>query len=98
MPAGSCKPMSLCLIFISINFSFCLSRLNSIDVKYQMWKLGVVFTDNVSPLHYHKVKCTLITGVCWASADGKMVIEESYSNINSVNTDYVWERSMEIYD
>lgn len=29
---------------------FCLSRLNSIDVKYQMWKLGVVFTDNVSPL------------------------------------------------
>ena len=23
-------------------------RLNSIDVKYQIWKLGVVFTDNVS--------------------------------------------------
>ena len=27
----------------------CHCRLNSIDVKYQMWKLGVVFTDNVSP-------------------------------------------------
>lgn len=24
-------------------------RLNSIDIKYQVWKLGVVFTDNVSP-------------------------------------------------
>lgn len=23
-------------------------RFNSIDVKYQVWKLGVVFTDNVS--------------------------------------------------
>lgn len=23
-------------------------RLNSIDMKYQVWKLGVVFTDNVS--------------------------------------------------
>lgn len=23
-------------------------RLNSIDIKYQVWKLGVVFTDNVS--------------------------------------------------
>lgn len=29
----------------------CPSRLNSIDVKYQMWKLGVVFTDNVSSEH-----------------------------------------------
>ncbi|NXH96549.1 RYR2 protein, partial [Pachycephala philippinensis] len=27
--------------------------LNSIDVKYQMWKLGVVFTDNVSFQYIH---------------------------------------------
>lgn len=53
---------------------FCLSRLNSIDVKYQMWKLGVVFTDNVSQLHYHKVKRTLIRWVCWISVAGKMAI------------------------
>lgn len=30
-----------------------LIRLNSIDVKYQIWKLGVVFTDNVSRLSVH---------------------------------------------
>lgn len=29
-------------------FLLSLCSLNSIDVKYQMWKLGVVFTDNVS--------------------------------------------------
>lgn len=28
------------------HYSF-ISRLNSVDVKYQIWKLGVVFTDNV---------------------------------------------------
>lgn len=28
--------------------SLSILRLNSIDVKYQIWKLGVVFTDNVS--------------------------------------------------
>lgn len=33
---------------IKCNLFFYFHRLNSIDVKYQMWKLGVVFTDNVS--------------------------------------------------
>lgn len=31
----------------SLLFEF-VHRLNSIDAKYQIWKLGVVFTDNVS--------------------------------------------------
>lgn len=30
-----------------LNFLF-PSRLSSIDMKYHIWKLGVVFTDNVS--------------------------------------------------
>lgn len=33
----------MCLSDSAIYFRF-----NSIDVKYQVWKLGVVFTDNVS--------------------------------------------------
>lgn len=33
---------------IRCNLFIYFYRLNSIDVKYQMWKLGVVFTDNVS--------------------------------------------------
>lgn len=63
--------LSLCLMCISKNSSFFFSRLNSIDVKYQMWKLGVVFTDNVSPFHYHKVKFTLMRWIFWVSADRK---------------------------
>lgn len=29
-------------------FFFFYGRLSSIDMKYHIWKLGVVFTDNVS--------------------------------------------------
>lgn len=31
-----------------INLLLSLARLSSIDTKYHVWKLGVVFTDNVS--------------------------------------------------
>lgn len=40
---GSCQISSVLPLSV-----FSVRRLNSIDVKYQMWKLGVVFTDNVS--------------------------------------------------
>lgn len=36
-----------CFFVICFFFSF-LIRFHSIDLKYQVWKLGVVFTDNVS--------------------------------------------------
>ena len=38
------------LLYFGVKFNLFMYfyRLNSIDVKYQMWKLGVVFTDNVS--------------------------------------------------
>lgn len=39
------------LLFPVMPSCMLFSRLNSIDVKYQMWKLGVVFTDNVSLYH-----------------------------------------------
>lgn len=62
---GCCRPLCLVLPWglwlmrIYTNFSFCLSRLNSIDVKYQMWKLGVVFTDNVSACHHPPAEMSL---------------------------------------
>lgn len=42
-------PIFHCLFFICLYDDAFYFRLNSIDIKYQVWKLGVVFTDNVSP-------------------------------------------------
>ncbi|NXY04260.1 RYR2 protein, partial [Pteruthius melanotis] len=39
----SCFSLVFCY---KMQYIFYFYRLNSIDVKYQMWKLGVVFTDN----------------------------------------------------
>ena len=39
------------------------NRLNSIDVKYQIWKLGVVFTDNVR-IHVLVLHCMILQMYC----------------------------------
>lgn len=33
---------------VTAQTSASLCRITSIDIKYQIWKFGVVFTDNVS--------------------------------------------------
>ena len=40
----------VCSTYSGISQQACLSvcRITSIDIKYQIWKFGVVFTDNVS--------------------------------------------------
>ncbi|KAL1784292.1 ryanodine receptor 2 [Sigmodon hispidus] len=47
-PARSEPPalLNVAHVFNDVKDAILPSRLNSIDVKYQMWKLGVVFTDN----------------------------------------------------
>lgn len=46
--------------------NFVFPRLSSIDTKYHIWKLGVVFTDNVSMLAYKIILCfTLNVIVCF---------------------------------
>lgn len=40
--------------FVSSHY---VHRLNSVDVKYQIWKLGVVFTDNVSNQNQSGERC-----------------------------------------
>lgn len=40
----------------------CVFRLTSIDIKYQIWKFGVVFTDNVSFFFvFFFTKCVCVT-------------------------------------
>lgn len=55
-----------CRLFIHFTklLLFChflfISRFNAIDMKYQVWKLGVVFTDNVSSLSSFNLACLCI--------------------------------------
>ena len=63
-----CNPMHCCTHFVMYLhlrwFTSCCS-LSNVDYQYQVWKWGVIFTDNVS----HSVSCVLIVISVLGEAD-----------------------------
>ena len=58
-------------------------RFNSIDMKYQVWKLGVMFTDHVSSLVSNIVKLLCVFVFVCALVPSKATREVSHPDVHA---------------